>query len=672
MKQHYRPEIDGLRAVAVLAVVLYHAGGLLPGGYVGVDVFFVISGYLITRLIRDRVDAGTFSIVEFWERRIRRLMPALVVMVAATLVLGHALLIPPDLRDLGASSVAQAALVANVYFWRQTGYFAEAAETKPLLHTWSLAVEEQFYLALPPALMLLALWARRRTPWALSALAAGSFAVSLYGTEHHPTATFFLLPTRAWELLAGSLLTYLPDPPARSRWGRAAQWVGMAMVIAPMFALDRRSPFPGVAAIPPVAGTAALIWGSAAGSRGALKRLLSTGPFTSVGLISYSLYLWHWPILVYLGVRWPDHGALALAAAIALSLLAGACSWRFVETPIRRGGSLSSRRSLFAAAALATGTLAAGGLALVGADGLPGRFDSSLSPLFHDTQWRGREYATPRSSPEARFVPLGAPVDATGGGRPDFFLWGDSHAMALAGAVDRVASQRGLRGFAFVKSSHLPVPDGWMPFLETVEANSSEVQRKDRESAVRFIKDRRPRRLLVAARWTCYLEGPSKVELDAKPGTVTWYAPRGSGEASRESSREVLAHGLQTLADLCRECGTELVLLRQVPECGIANPSREAVQFALERTATLPESPFRFLDFLQRRASFDGLLEGLDDPDVEIVDLAPLLRSPDGGLLVFQDGMSNYRDDDHLSWSGLRLLDPSLANALDPEPPAGR
>jgi hypothetical protein len=270
-----------------------------------------------------------------------------------------------------------------------------------------------------------------------------------------------------------------------------------------MILLDRRSPFPGVAALPAVAGTAALIWGLGPITNSALKQLLSTRPFTFVGLISYSLYLWHWPVLVYVETRWPDHGAGTTACAVALSLLGSAASWRFVETPIRRGALLRKRRSIFIAAGFASTLLAAVSLVFETQAGFPCRFDSKLAALIHDTEYRGHIYATPLSADRPRFVPLGVRDRDNDESRPDFLLWGDGHAMALAGAVDRIAAQHNLSGMAFVKSPHLPIPGAWMPYLGSIE-----VQQRDREITEQFIRDRRPRRVIIAARRTCRLEGP--------------------------------------------------------------------------------------------------------------------------------------------------------------------
>src|SRR3954464_14933807 len=208
---NYRPDIDGLRALAVLPVLLFHADLACPGGYVGVDVFFVISGYLITSLILKDLDRGTFSLADFWMRRIRRILPALVAVTMVTALAGWFLLIPSAYASLGKSIVGLALLVSNMQFWRETGYFTATAEEKPLLHTWSLAVEEQFYLFVPVLLLMLARVLRlRRAFWLIALAAVASLGLSIYGTKWYAAATFYLLPTRAWELFVGSLLAIRP------------------------------------------------------------------------------------------------------------------------------------------------------------------------------------------------------------------------------------------------------------------------------------------------------------------------------------------------------------------------------------------------------------------------------------------------------------------------------
>jgi peptidoglycan/LPS O-acetylase OafA/YrhL len=257
----YRAEIDGLRAVAVLSVLFFHANIGVSGGYVGVDVFFVISGYLITGLILKECDRGTFRIVEFWERRVRRIVPVLTVVVLSCLVAGWFLLLPLDFKELGQSVVAQAMLLSNVYFWRESGYFAQAAEVKPLLHTWSLAVEEQFYLIYPVALVALTRLSRKALVATIVFLCSVSLILSIYSSYRHPSANFYLLPTRAWELLMGSFLAALPTQRASIRWlTECLSWGGLISILCAACLYGDDTRFPGIAALLPCVGTALVIW----------------------------------------------------------------------------------------------------------------------------------------------------------------------------------------------------------------------------------------------------------------------------------------------------------------------------------------------------------------------------------------------------------------------------
>lgn len=296
----YRPDIDGLRAVAVLAVVLFHAGiSSISGGFVGVDVFFVISGFLITTIIVKEIRRGDFSLTVFYERRIRRILPAFFVVMLFSAVVAYSLLLPQDFENFGKSLVAASLSVSNLLFWRESGYFDSTAELKPLLHTWSLGVEEQFYLFFPLLLMFIARFFKQRWTLWIVLIAFSSLLLSAWGAKHQPSATFYLLPTRAWELALGGLLAMGGVPPIHQRfWREIEALLGLGLIVWGISALTPESSFPGLNALYPCLGAALVIHAGSSGPS-MVGNVLSWRPLVLIGLISYSLYLWHWPLLVF-------------------------------------------------------------------------------------------------------------------------------------------------------------------------------------------------------------------------------------------------------------------------------------------------------------------------------------------------------------------------------------
>lgn len=357
----YRREIDGLRAFAVLPVILFHAGfSLFSGGYVGVDVFFVISGYLITSIILRELEQGRFSILRFYERRIRRILPALFAMMAVCIPVAWVVLSPYMFRDFSQSVAAVSVYLSNVLFWLESDYFDTAAELKPLLHTWSLAVEEQYYVIVP--MLLMGLWHLGRASLfaMIVLLAVASLALSQWMVEIYPSANFYLLPSRAWELLAGSICAFLLA--GGKRYGVSAlAWLGLGMILFAVFVFDAHTPFPSLYALLPVAGTALVILFTA--PQASTARFLSWPPFVWVGLISYSAYLWHQPIFAFTRLHLVFEPSPWLMGALCLvSLGAAWISWRFIERPFRSAAPgpsesgqakpwLASRQKLFSATA---------------------------------------------------------------------------------------------------------------------------------------------------------------------------------------------------------------------------------------------------------------------------------------------------------------------------------
>jgi peptidoglycan/LPS O-acetylase OafA/YrhL len=453
---HYRPDIDGMRALAVVPVCLFHAElPLFSGGFAGVDVFFVISGFLMASLIGRDLSKDRFSIADFYERRARRILPALFAVLLACL-LAAIFLVPPKLfSDFGATLVGTALFASNLVFWHKSAnYFDASTDWNPLLHTWSLGVEEQFYILFPLFLMLVWRWGARVRSLGAALLGLISLALSIWGTQHAPTATFYLLPTRAWELLSGALpALWLLKPDFARRLEALPPWVprvmsviGLMAVLGSLLWFDSEMAFPGAAALVPCAGVALLLM-FGCDSLNPVTRLLSLAPLTFVGRVSYSLYLWHWPLLVftekYLSAGKP--GPLARFGVLVVAFVAAYASWRWIEQPFRtQHGTGSPPRRVFVTAAAGTALFSVAGSFVVASDGWATRFPGMESVSLErqalasaDPEWQrfndsGCFVAQPGQwKGSACFLSHQAPTNA--------LLWGDSFAAAHAYGVFHAA-----------------------------------------------------------------------------------------------------------------------------------------------------------------------------------------------------------------------------------------
>jgi len=334
----YRPEIDGIRALAVLPVILFHAGfELFSGGFVGVDVFFVISGYLITTILIEDIENRRFSIVNFYERRARRILPALFFVMLVCIAFAWMWMLPSQMKDFSQSLVAVSLFASNILFWQESGYFEAAAEEKPLLHTWSLAVEEQYYVLFPIFLILAWRFGKNRVFWMIVVMAAISLLLSEWGWRNKATANFYLAPTRAWELFAGSIAAFIVQKQGIGKNNPLAI-SGLAAIIFSIFFYDETTPFPSVYALLPVLGVVLLVL--YADKETVAAKLLSTKGFVGIGLISYSAYLWHQPLFVFARLQQFDDNISFLILVIATLLLAY-FSWRLIERPFRNKNLLN-------------------------------------------------------------------------------------------------------------------------------------------------------------------------------------------------------------------------------------------------------------------------------------------------------------------------------------------
>jgi peptidoglycan/LPS O-acetylase OafA/YrhL len=339
---NYRKEIDGLRAFAVIPVILYHAGfEWLSGGYVGVDIFFVISGYLITTIIIKELEVGTFTIANFYERRARRILPALFFVIFVCLPFAWYWLLPFELKDFGKSLIAVTLFSSNILFWLESDYFAAGAELIPLLHTWSLAVEEQFYVFFPLLMILFWSLGKRCLIVILSIIGLVSLGLTEWGWRHFPEANFYLIATRAWELMIGSLSAFYlfykapsTDKQQQYFFYQFASMTGLILIIGSIFLLNKSIPFPSLYALAPTVGTALIIIFTTPNTLA--YQILSLRLFVAIGLISYSAYLWHQPLFVFtrmMSMEEPSHWLLGLLSIV--TFLLAYLSWRFVEKPFR-------------------------------------------------------------------------------------------------------------------------------------------------------------------------------------------------------------------------------------------------------------------------------------------------------------------------------------------------
>jgi peptidoglycan/LPS O-acetylase OafA/YrhL len=491
----YRPDIDGLRAFAIIPVLFFHAGVPgLDGGFVGVDVFFVISGYLISRLIYAELDEQRFSIIGFYERRARRIAPAFFAVSLLTFVAAALVLFPTRLVEFCKSLLWSSLAVGNVYFWQESGYFGPEASAQPLLHYWSLGVEEQFYLLFPALAMLIWKWGKAR----LAAVLAVIFVLSLIASElmvrHSPEAAFYLLPFRAWELLAGSLLAMrtVPPPPT-SAIATGAVTAGIGLIIASIFLLSEQTTFPGLGALLPVAGSALAIWGGQRSNTAA--DALGLAPLVYIGRISYSLYLVHWPVLFFATRLISETGAAARTTLIiAVSMVLADLSYRFVETPTRRRSPFWTPARIFALTA--TGVLIGAGLSLatILAGGFSGRLPAGAQALLayrYDRVAGYREGACflRREQPASALADECLPTR-----KPVALIWGDSHAAHFLPGLKPALEAKGY-AVAQITASGCPPIRG---FEAPRRANCRAIS----DFALDWIHKTKPSLVLLSAIWT--------------------------------------------------------------------------------------------------------------------------------------------------------------------------
>lgn len=618
----YRPEIDGLRALAVLPIVLFHIGFPgLEGGFVGVDIFFVISGFLITGILTRELGAGRFSLARFYERRIRRILPALFVMVTATILAGWFIFLPDDLLELGKSAAATLAFACNFLFARQVDYFAAPALYKPLLHCWSLAVEEQFYLFFP--LLLAGLWrfSRRWIIPILLVLSVLSLALAQHWLNGQPQRAFFWSPGRAWELLSGSLLALGAVPPVTHRIARQGlAGLGLGLIAASIVLLDERMPFPGILALPPVVGSA-LILHCASGTW--TGRLLEWRPLRFFGWISYSLYLWHWPVVVFLFYRYGTLDLPTMVLALVLCVALAAASWRWIEEPCRTGRGLRGARA-FAFAAIGSLLLAGVATVLFLGKGFPGRIDPQVRELAAATEdysaRRNECHASPGHviAPE-RACSYGAPV------RPDAALWADSSGVEPMIGLGEAAAARGRSILHFTHSACAPA---------TTPAPGTDPACAAFNSAT--------------LAWLSRPQGPSTIVLST------------AADSEQFRADPAYLQGLTAAARTLRKAGKHVVVIGPVPTYPTDVPRRLALAWQ-DAPGTIAEG-MPTGQFLHRNRAVLAALSALERDGIAVFYPHAVMCRQTCALML--DGKVMYFDDHHLSAAGGRIIAAPLARLI--------
>jgi peptidoglycan/LPS O-acetylase OafA/YrhL len=655
-KSHnYREDIDGLRGVAVALVIAYHLElGLFPGGFIGVDVFFVISGYLVTDILLRNQTLTFASMVDFYNNRIRRIVPALTVLMVFSWIAALALLSPYQQIALGKSIVATSLFVSNIYFFLGSGYFAAPKETELLLHTWSLGIEEQFYLLFPLIVALSARIRALRLGSLLIGMALASFMAAALTVNSHPNQAFYLLPFRAWELLAGAICAVYGLSTVRQKLGRLEKtrpaWIGLFAILASALLLNSATSFPGLAALPAVAGTTAIIVFGNRDRR--FLAVLSFPPLVFIGLISYSLYLYHWVLIVFTKSVFP--GELSPEMQVILAILSVACaalSWRFVERPFRYQFPRAAKPSLILFSAATTTTIALGLFSAALTDKSLRDFEQAKNE--NRDSFFGLAKTLEKCQPEKlgidgieRYCRIGDPEAAL-----SFLVWGDSHAAMWSAVFERVAASKGEAGVVISMTGCPPLVGARRTDGKGNSGKCLDLANK----AADYIASFKPGKTFLISRWSLYSQG------------------------KRNNGRLLEAHHLLSEEDSisANEEQSQAVLVRRLKATiSQLKPYTQSTVF-LEVPA-LPADPRRLIESPQERSGQDffgpkkiisqltepSLLLPSELPDTAFFNPANLLCT--NGLCRFRNGTRYfYMDDNHITLEGGKLYDQDISGLLN-------
>lgn len=636
---HYRPDIDGLRAVAVLAVLVFHFGGALSGGFVGVDVFFVISGFLITGILAREVEQGTFSLRKFWTRRLRRIAPASLVVTVVTLLAGLCILMPNDLVPLAKATIAQQTMLTNVYEWRNVGYF-DTHRPRPLLHMWSLAVEEQFYLIYPLLFVRLPMHRRGLVRAILWGAMLVSLVLSVYATSYRAgMAGFFLLPFRAWELLLGGLAALeTPRRPLNASRANALSLLGLGLIAVPCITYSEQMQFPGLAALPPCLGACFLIF-AGTHDRTLVGRILSSRVAVAIGLVSYSLYLWHWPLYVYARyVSWGPLSPGVIAMLYVASFVLAWLSWRWIETPFRHGmGSIGFGEALRIVAAAAV-VLIVASVAIQRGAGLPGRYPERAEVYFRPTENDRKDnvFQTMESDRSPGLLVRNFDGTTAAGSPVDCLVWGDSQAVAALGILGEQFQTHGIRGVWSCRNAHHPL----LGTVRRLPAHARGPWYAWSSDVMECVRNEGIEHVVMIADWNAVN--------DATLDEATFGPDRGHAEQSKLT---------QSLVHTCRalnEAGATVWLIEPQPYQP-ADPLRQLV-WAASLGWSVPHGVDRAEYNRGQGTVLTSFAAAAAVGDVRITPASDVWFASDGTSLIGDSQRNYYSDLTHVSPEGMRRV----------------
>lgn len=648
----YIPGIDGLRAIAVGLVIAFHLEpSLLTGGFIGVDVFFVISGFLITGIIIEEIDAGRFSYGRFLLRRVRRLAPALLTVLAFASIVAYLIELPDELGAFSSSLISTISLVSNFHFMTNGGYFSQPAETQLLLHTWSLSVEEQFYLIFPLCLLTASAVGIRMASLLKAALALSvAFnALILYlvwrgvladSNWAQASGAFFFTPFRFYEILIGANLASFFRA-CSLRVAPAAAVIGLAAIVFCAVTFNGGMYYPGLWGLFPSLG-AALVIAGVSKNNGFASWMLTRPSMRFLGRISYSLYLWHWPIICAWSMLFPDHrGPIRIIAILALTIAFASASNRFIEWPIYRGNAIKSRKWLMASIVTSIGVLLVLPIAALKHEGLPWRIPPALLAQRNEASTRPLSGFADCDSKGLCVINGGSDAE------PSFLFWGDSHAEALLPAISTAAKSSGVSGLYIQHSGCVALFGVW----QDLNGYDAECQSTGHKAAEAIKQHPSIRTVIIASRWALYQAGDRYLNDNGNKVVIT------DASGSR-NTRSIFANGLSRTVRAIHELGADTYFVRQVPEIGYPVTDTWMRRQMLGIGAFSQEDRARYD---KRNSDVDALLRVL--PNVRTIDLTD--RFCDARYCrTFAGGIPIYRDNNHITSAFSASISDSFLPAL--------